>query len=198
MRNTFLSLILIAIIWIFSTIFSVPQSGNQNLIENDSISFEVSFDQYLSTLDTIELPFTHSTIGQLPILSENFNQNGFHKFSHIWTIQPLGILFKNQSYISIIDCSMGDCGFSPFIMVYDVFGNKVDSLGPYEKSGFDPGYEAIEYLSIDAIGNITVLDTIKIWDLDELENIIIPEKVKITSGLTKYRILNSGKITKIE
>ncbi len=163
--------------------------------ENQHIP-NAEFVSYLSTLDQIPLPLKHNPLRQLPELSNKYNPKGFEKFKHAWTSKPLGILYKNKHTVAIIDCSIGDLGPVPFLTTYDMDGNKIDSTGFYKKSGRDRGYSAIEYLTFDDGRIISVVDTVKRWQINEEELNIVEGSMKITTGQTIYRILKNGKIEK--
>ena len=108
------------------------------------------FEKHISTLDQIPLPLKHNPMGKLQDLSKQFDTSSFKTYKHIWTSQPLGIYYQDEKTVGIIDCSIGDWGLIPFLTTYDFKGNKIDSTGFYVKSGQDLGYQAIEYLTINA------------------------------------------------
>jgi hypothetical protein len=154
------------------------------------------FEKYVSTLDQIPLPLKHNPLGQLPELSKDYNKNDFKKFKHIWTSQPLGIFYRDDKTIGIIDCSVGDWGLVPFLTTYDLKGNKIDSTGFYDKSGQDLGYNAIEHLTFAENRIIIVVDTVKRWDINENKSDITEGSMKMTTGKVVYRILENGRIEK--
>lgn len=154
------------------------------------------FEKYISTLDQIPLPLEANPRGQLPVISKNFDKNIFEKYKHTWTSQPLGIYYKDEKTIGIIDCGIGDWGLVPFLTTYDLKGNKIDSTGFYDKSGQDMGYEAIELVTFNADRTITVLDTLKRWDFNEDKTDIVEGSMKMTTGKVEYRIIENGQIEK--
>jgi hypothetical protein len=154
------------------------------------------FSNYLKTLDKIDLPFHHSSVGEFPELSKKYDSLGFAKYKHVWTSKPLGKLFETDSIVVLVDLSIGDNNLVPFITTFDRFGNKIDSLGPYEKSGGDIGYQAVEYLTINKDRFIIVVDTVETWKLNEDESDIIEDSSIVTSDTTIYHITNTGKIVK--
>ena len=147
-------------------------------------------------MDNISIPLNHSLTKDFPNISKNYDSIGFKKYKHIWTYKPLGKLFKTDSIVVLVDLSIGDDGFVPFITTFDLFGVKLDSLGPYEKSGSDMGYDAVEYLSITKDRSIIVTDTVKTWKLNEDESDIIEDSLTVTSDTTIYWISNNGKIVR--
>ena len=92
-----------------------------------------------------------------------------------------------------VDLSIGDIGLVPFLTSYDLDGNKLDSLGPYKKSGWDMGYEAVEYVTFNSDLTILVADTVKRWKLNEDETDIIVDSVKVTIDTVIYRLSDKGK-----
>jgi len=185
-----LALTLTTLLSCSNTIEKKDSASNEEKIEQSKSDFEI----YLSSLDQIPLPLKTNPLGQLPKISKKYDINGFQKFKHIWTSQPLGIYYRDHKIIGIIDCSIGDCGLVPFLTTYDFKGNKIDSASFYKKSGQGIGYEAIEYLKFEKNKTIIVLDTVKQWDLNEDETDIVERSMKMTTGKVVYRILDNGQI----
>jgi hypothetical protein len=151
------------------------------------------FRTYIESLDQIPLPLKHSSTSELPKLSEKYDKQGFEKYKHVWTSQPLGLLYHTDKNIVTIDLSVGDMGLVPFFMSYDLEGNKIDSLCPYKKTGWDMGYEAVEYITINKDMTVLVADTVKTWKLNEDETNIINDSVTVTIDTVIYRLSNKGK-----
>ena len=161
--------------------------------ENDQQdNSEISFESYLKTLDQIPLPLSHNPLGQLPELSKSYDKKGFEKYKHVWTSQPLGILFNDNNIVTLVECSIGDWGLVPFLTTHDKQGNKIDSLGPYKKTGEDMGYKAIEYLTINKDKTILVSDSVTRYTLKPDSSEIDETSRKLTIGLTKYTIDSNG------
>ena len=156
------------------------------------------FLSYVNTLDQIPLPFKHNTLAHFPDdLSQTFDNSGFKNYKHTWASYPLGILYQNSESVGIIDCSIGDWGQVPLLTTYDLDGNKIDSTNFYYKSGSDIGYEAMEYLTLHQNKTITVIDSVKRWELKNAGADIIEGSLKITSRKVEYRISEKGKINKL-
>ena len=156
------------------------------------------FKHYILSLDKIDLPLKTNPFGKLPEISKEFNKQAFNKYKHSWSSQPLGIYYQNQNSIGVIDCAIGDLGLVPFLTTYDLKGNKIDSTGFYNKTGLDMGYEAIEYITFNTDMTITVIDTIKRWNLKDNETDIIDGSMRMTSDEFQYQILSNGQIEKSE
>ncbi|MBK8848490.1 MAG: hypothetical protein IPO27_18900 [Bacteroidetes bacterium] len=169
----------------------MTSAENQKQINSENI-----FENYLKTLEQIPLPFSHNPFEQLPALSKNYNKTVFEKYKHVWTTQPLGILFNDSKTVTLIDFAIGDLGLVPFLTTYDRQGIKIDSLGPYKKTGEDMGYKAIEYLTIFKDKTISVSDSVTIYTLKPDSSDIDKTSIKLTIGLTKYTIEADGHFRK--
>jgi len=198
------------ILSIFAIIaYGCGQRNNQKQTELniDTLAIDIgnalsvsNFENYILTLDLISLPLEyHIFYDTLPDISKKYDEEGFQKYNYgDWTYQPLGIFYKDDQTIGIIDYSMGDAGLVPFLTTYDLKGNKIDSTNFYVKSGWDIEYAAIEYLIFNENKTIIVLDTVKCWELNENGTNIKEGSMKETTGKTEYRIRENGKIEKIE
>lgn len=152
------------------------------------------FNHYLSSLEKVDLPLEYSTYSGLEFNKIEFDTIGFEKYKHVWTISPVGILYESEESITTLEYSIGDYGLAPFLVSYDTKGNKIDSLGPYEKSGVDLGYDGKEYVKILAERRIIVIDSIKKWDINPQGTDIISESLKVTSDTIVYIVESDGKI----
>lgn len=193
MRQFAITTILFSVLWSCSS-----PTRKEKSTESDNISELTNSDfiNYVSTLDQISLPLEANPLRHLPEISKNFDKDGFEKYKHTWTSQPLGIYYQDEKTIGIVDCSIGDWGLVPFLTTYDLKGNKIDSTSFYHKSGQDMGYEAIEHVTFNADRTITVLDTVKRWDFNDAETDIVEGSMKMATGKVEYRILDNGRIEK--
>ncbi|NCA21364.1 MAG: hypothetical protein EBS86_09545 [Crocinitomicaceae bacterium] len=166
---------------------SVSETGEQYNAKNP-------FENYLTTLEQIPLPFKYNPLGKLPELSKNYDKQAFEKYNYFGSYKPLGILFNDAKTVAIIDFSIGDNGLVPFLTTYDKKGNKIDSLAPFQKSGGDIGYFAIEYLTINKDKTVVVLDSITTYKLKSDNSDVDESTKKITTSLTKYTIEENGHI----
>lgn len=195
MKQIFLAIVLSTVLWSCNNTTKRENPSNyEDKVENKN----PDFGEYVSTLEQISLPLEHNPMGQLPELSKNYDKTGFEKYKHSWTSQPLGIYYKNEKTIGIIDCSIGDWGLVPFLTTYDLKGNKIDSTGFYEKSGQDMGYYSIEHLTFKENRTVVVIDTVKHWELNEDESDIVEGTSKMTTGKVEYRIFENGQIEKTD
>lgn len=152
------------------------------------------FIAYLKTLDTIPLPLHYSPFQDLPDLSTRHDKELFKQFKYAWCTKPLGILYQNAGTVGILDCSLGDYGWVPFLTTYNMSGEKIDSTNFLDISGADFGYMAVEHVSFLKNRQITVLDTLKQWEIKPDGSDIIEESLKIKTSKTHYSILKNGKI----
>ena len=194
MKHTILILLVFGILSCNST-----DKKTQEQDSKDSLSTAIGqmknsdFKKYIESLDQIPLPLKHSSTGEFSKLPENYDKQGFEKYKHVWTSQPLGLLYKTEKNIVTVDLSVGDIGLVPFITSYDIDGNKLDSLGPYKKSGWEMGYEAVEYVTFNKDLTIMVADTVKRWKLNEDETDIIEDSVTVTIDTMLYKLSDKGK-----
>ena len=171
---------------------STAISYSANKLQQNENKLKNEFEEYLETLDKIPLPLTYCPFAKLPELSKNYNKDSFEKYKHIWTSQPLGILYSDTNIVTLIDCSIGDMGLVPFLTTFDRKGNKLDSLAPFKKTGDDMGYHALEYLTINKNGEILVADTVETYALSQDSTVVNEGSIKIQFGTTKYFIDNNG------
>jgi len=185
------------ILLLILTLISCKNQSKTELTTTDSElkkdRVELNFKEYVKTLDNIKLPLKYS-LSESSEYSKKYSKEGFEKYKHVWTYKPLGILYENDKTVVIADLSIGDGGLVPFITSFDLNGNKIDSLGPYTKSGMDMGYEGIEFLIIKDNRTLTVIDSILKWKLNNDKTDIIENSLKITSDTVTYRIKENGKI----
>jgi hypothetical protein len=154
-----------------------------------------AFDKYVASLSAVPLPFKNSTTTEsIKSYSKSYDKTGFEKFKHAWTTQPIGILYKTDSYVVTMETSIGEDGQVPYINSYDKKGNKIDSLAPYKKTGFDMGYESVEYLTINADKTIRVIDSTKRWKLNKDKTDIVKNSMKLSVDTTVFAVTTEGKI----
>ena len=194
MKTALNLLFLSGILFLFACEEKGPNSTSQE--EKSDANNWVSFEKYLSSLEMIELPLIHNPNIGLPEISRGYDKNGFKKYHHSWAMQPLGILYKSDQSTGIIDCSAGDWGLVPFLMTYDLEGNKIDSAKFYSISGRDMAYEAIEHLHINEDLSVTITDTVKRWEIKEDQSDIVEGSMKMKTGKTEFQIHRDGRIKK--
>lgn len=192
MKQTILIILVLGILSCNST-DKKKQLQNANDSTATGLIRNPDFKKYIESLDQIPLPLNHSSIGKFSKLSEKYDKQGFEKYKHVWTSQPLGLLYKTDKYFVTVDLSIGDIGLAPFLTSYDLDGNKLDSLGPYKKSGWDMGYEAVEYVTFNSNLTVLVADTVKRWKLNEDETDIVEDSVTVTIDTVIYRLSDKGK-----
>lgn len=193
MKQVIIATIALFILWGCENQVKKELSTESNNTTKQSLS---DFEQYIASLNQIPLPLTHNPLTKLPKLSKSYDKNGFEKYKHTTTSQPLGVYYQDDKTIGIIDCSIGDWGLVPFLTTYDLNGNKIDSIGFYKKTGQDMGYEAIEHLTLNKDRSITITDTVKQWELNKDQSDILEGTMKITTGKIKYQVLKNGEIEK--
>jgi hypothetical protein len=169
--------------------------------ENDSsanskkLLVEKSFIDFVSELDEMELPTRINAQSSFMGSSDSFDTLSFKKYGHSYALRPVGVFYEKDNRIGIISFGIGDMGAVPFLSTYDSIGNRIDSSSFYETSGYGPGYEAMEYLTFDTGGKIVMTDTIKIYPLNENDD-IIDSIVTIKTSRTIFQIMEDGSIEK--
>ncbi|MBC7485668.1 MAG: hypothetical protein H7282_02820 [Cytophagaceae bacterium] len=170
----------------------ITNNGMLNKSKYDTVSLDIDFDEYVSSLDQIPLPLKHNPLAYLPELSTHYSKEGFEKYKSESASQPFGILYKNENTITLVDYSIGDIGPAPFFTTYDKLGNKIDSLAPYKKTGGDDGYYAIEYISILSDHTLVVEDSVVTWPTGAERSKL---NEKISTAKIKYVFEKDGRIS---
>ena len=167
---------------------------DKDIVDNKEKSKEHDFKIYIKSLSKIKLPLIIGTHG-LDYKNDNkYDTYRFEKFKYNLAQSPYGLLYCNGSIVSIIDVVVGD-EIVPAIMTYNYKGEKLDSLMPYIKSGWDIDSETSETVYINSITDIYVVDFSKHWGLDEKSK-RIANTLKVKVDTTYYRIYKNGKIEK--
>ncbi len=179
---------------LFFALSSCSTKNNSVSGTGEQFNAKNPFVNYLTTLEQIPLPFKYNPLGKLPELSKDYNKQAFEKYNYFGSSKPLGILFNDAKTVTIVDCSIGDNGLVPFLTTYDKKGIKIDSLAPFQKSGGDVGYFAVEYLTITKDKTIVVLDSVTTYKLKHDNSDVDESTKKITTGLIKYTIAENGQI----
>ena len=190
MRNL---LLLVLVVFIISC--SSEEQKEEKEEEQKEFVFESQdFEKYITSLKQIPIPFTFSLNDELILIdSTAFDSLSFDMFKQKWATQPLGIMAKHETGVITIDCLVSDYGLVPYIMSYDRAGNKIDSLAPFQKSGYDIGYESIERLFIKNRSSIQVIDSTKVWELNADSTDIVEGTMKLSVDTIVYKVNSEGK-----
>jgi len=158
---------------------------------------EITFADYLKSLDTIPIPFTHACSGpNFMDLSAHFDSSGFKKYGDRNCARPLGILFNSKDNIVLVDLSIADFCAAPFLISFDKNGNKLDALNLYGNTFADTASSSMPYFKIRRDKSIIVIDTAVQWKRDTaLEKIPGSESIKIDS--TIYNLSKNGKFIRV-
>lgn len=151
---------------------------------------------YLKSLDNLETPVNFDTKQHdSKVLSQNYDTALFKVFKYAGSMGPYGKIFINDSIIVIIDISIGDV-VVPVLTTFNQHGQKLDSINPWSKSGWDIGYESYEFLTINDKKEIIVIDSTRTSELNKEGDDIIEGTEKLTVDTVIYKIDKSGKIVK--
>ncbi|WP_299246214.1 hypothetical protein [uncultured Aquimarina sp.] len=153
------------------------------------------FQKYLESLDKIELPFQYNSTNGFVVESKSkkFNQDLYKKYKQIWAEKPVGILYNDGKNIIIPEIVVGDYTLTPYLMVYNNIGEKLDSLNVFKKSGMDMLYEAFEYATVNNKIEVTVVDSVYTWKESEDKNDRDPLTKTLSTGKTMYKLNSNGK-----
>ena len=153
------------------------------------------FERYLNSLQEIKLPVSFDTKTDLITYSPAFDTALFSKYKHQDASAPYGRLAVKDSVITIIEIVPGDV-LIPLICTFDMAGNKLDSLNPYNKAGADMGYESYEFVTLNKSNEIIVRDSTWTWDLNADGTDILEETESLSVDTVIYRVERNGRIIK--
>src|SRR3569833_2275709 len=78
---------------------------------------DISFADYLKSLNTIQLPISHAcTEPNLLSISAHYDSTGFKKYGDKNCAEPMGILFNDNDNIVLVDISNADYCRDPFLV----------------------------------------------------------------------------------
>lgn len=156
---------------------------------------EKGFSDYLRSLDTLVLPQKFS-LNSTMNSSNKHDSILFKKYKHRWTHAPYGIAFNNERIVGIIEYSIADNGLAPFLITFDNYGNKIDSLNILGNSSFSINGQTLESAILDVNLNLVVIDSSKSWQVGINEN-KIQNTTELKVSKTFYKIQKTGKIRKM-
>ena len=143
----------------------ISKEGIVSLGKMKGDNARTEFGRYLRSLDTIPPHIRVSSLEDFPVFSEDYGKEAYKQYKHSWCVAPVGILDRYDSSVVIIEYSVGDISRVPFVISYNLEGEKIDSLSLYQCSGFDAGYKGFEWLEVKA-PYFEVADTTYLWDYE--------------------------------
>ena len=149
------------------------------------------FDRYMNSLEELKLP-ADST---LSIPSNTYDSILWRKFNGNWGTFPCGKISYGDSVIMTVEIGVGDFLW-PSLKTFDRLGHKLDSIRPYEKSGFGPGYDSHQHLLINEKGHIIVIDSTTTWLINSAGDDDVEEKKILMVDTVLYQVDNKGKFRK--
>jgi hypothetical protein len=171
----------------------IPEEANVVQASSENISAVEEFDEYVQSLEQLQLPFSLDSINDYPKHSKDYNQDLFLKFKHKWALSPYGVLFQEGGVTGILYVTVGDA-LVPIIATYKNDGQIISDLNPYQKSGDDIGYHSSADVLITEDRQIVVIDSTITFDLNETKDDILPETEKLTVDTTIYTVTADGQI----
>ncbi|MCU0349772.1 MAG: hypothetical protein MUF43_02930 [Flavobacterium sp.] len=151
---------------------------------------------YSESLEKLNTPISFDTKGNnIKVLFKNYDTAMFEVFRYAGCIRPHGKIFVNDSIVVLVDIAAGDV-IVPVLTTFNLQGQKLDSINPWNKSGWGIGYESYEFLTINDKKEIVVIDSTTTSELNETEDHIIEGTEKLTVDTVIYVIDKRGKIIK--
>jgi len=134
---------------------------------------DITFSDYLKSLDTIHLPFTDFSLPTLNKLSKKFDTAGFIKYGLSDCTKPLGI-YPNNSYSQVVIYMLDSIHmYYPILVSYDKSGHKLDTLYLYADTAarLSPDFKLYKR------NKIVVVDSIRYWAHTSSSKDILTAKV---------------------
>jgi hypothetical protein len=188
--------VLVSTILIISCSNKQPDNSNNEQL-NHSTEENVSADDfanYLRSIKKLETPFTIDNLDYEPVGYESVLFLKYKSKSSSW---PYGQIVDNGQIISTIEVTIGEDRYAPIIMTYTKDGQKIDSLLPYKKTGWDIDYLSREYLTINGNKEIVVIDSTTTWKLSDKMDRIDDSKTTSTDTVI-YKVDDFGKFNIIK
>jgi hypothetical protein len=170
-----------------------PEQNNVVQISSENSSAVAEFDEYVSSLEELQLPFSLDSINDYKKHSTDYNKDLFLKFKHKWALSPYGVLFQEGGITGILYVTVGDA-LVPIITTYKRDGAIISDLNPYEKSGHDIGYHSSANVLITEDKRIIIVDSTTTYDLNEAKDDILRGTQKLTIDTTVYKVTADGQI----
>ena len=156
---------------------------------------EALFQRYINSVESVALPISFYSQGELETISDGYLEAGFKKYKQAWATKPYGKAFVSDAFIAVVEIVPGDV-LVPVVATYSLSGAKIDSLNPFMGGGFDMGYQATVLATIQPDFSVTIVDSIRKWDLNEEGDNIVLGSDKLTLKKSRYIISKEGKFLK--
>ena len=152
------------------------------------------FNNYISSLDTIPLPYKFDSYCKLSMITKEYDTTAFELYSDPNTVYPLGLLYQYDDGFIVLECVISDNGPVPWFVNYDIDGKIKETTNFFDKSGNYFEYAIYEYITISEDLYIEVLDSAKTWELLDDGTYLEKDTLQTTNGKTYYQIEKDGKI----
>ena len=153
------------------------------------------FKQYKQSVGELKLPAKHNSTILFAEIPETTDGDLYKRFGLAHAYKPAGVVHTSDSISIIMDLMVSEAGHAPNLVSYDAFGNKIDSISLYQKSGWDIGYQAIEYLFVESGNMIYVIDSVSTFELNAHGTDELPNTKKTTVDTTYYGFSPTGEFT---
>ncbi len=166
----------------------------------DQVQKEISkpedFKSIYDTLDQLNIPIKLTPDNWSDLYNKHVEKYGI-RFGERTLDHPFAKLTENENYKAFIFVSTDETG-SPVIITFDRKGNKIDGLGLLgDWGGNDPSIGTTEIAIINKDLTIHLIDSTWTYDLTP-DGDRIESSEKLTTKNELYRILNSGKIERVD
>ncbi len=169
---------------IFILIIGCKSQSPNNKIDN--------FDSFINNIPTLDLPYRTSCGACCDRLKLNLDSSFIHQYN-LGGIDAVGKLNISDKYVGILYAGGGDY-YVPFIVIYDIKGNKITEkgfMGDYCGSILD--FYGDYILDIDNNMQIIETDTKIYFKVDSVTHDRM-DTLKKTISISKFQIEKDGRI----
>ena len=91
------------------------------------------FDKYLENIGELQAPYFLDNAGK-SIITKEFDKKLYEKYKVLWGYEPAGYLKMTDSTVAVLEYSFAKIGYLTFLTLYDLRGNKLDSINLFDES----------------------------------------------------------------
>lgn len=155
----------------------------------DKTDFQTAFDNYKQ----LNLPIRFNS-------EQDFELKGITRDSIVAGSVPLGRLFQWDKVYTSIVLSIPVNKVVPHIFTQNESGEIIDKLTMFNTAGKEPGFSSVEDVTILPDRTIIFVDNTETFEFtsDSLGPKEIPGTRKLTVTTKRYKVMDNGKIQKIE
>lgn len=154
------------------------------------------FEEYIDSLDKIPLPESYGQETAQSV-TVNYNTTLFNKFKHHKADCPSGAIILRNNFVCTVDLDTNNGVYHPYLMTYDLKGNKLDSLELLNGMGSGDFGKTDIYATIQENGVIILTDTTYNWKFSDTGT-IDSTKIRLSTRNYEYHIQDGGEIRRIK